>query len=88
MILRLASCLPGYPMGVVEADQPTAIGSVKRQRVIQSMRLFSRYRNLRNHEPNPVTPIRIYDEHLPVKVEKHVEGGIVYRHRIKVIRLR
>lgn len=78
MILRLAVPSPGYRMGVVKTDQPLANRSMKGQRVVQTMRLFRRHRNPRDHEADPMTTIRIYNEHLPVKVEKHIEGRIAH----------
>jgi hypothetical protein len=53
-----------------------------------AMRLFSRHRNPRDHEPDPMFAIWIHNEYLPIKVEKHIEGRIARWHRRQVIRIR
>jgi hypothetical protein len=83
MALRLAAPLPHHRMGNVEPDQPLAIRPVRRERVVQPMRLLRQHRHWRHHEPNPVAALRVHDEHLPVEVQQHIEGRVArLRHGI------
>ena len=76
MVLRLSALPPPDRMGVVEADQPLAVRSVQRERVVDAVRLLRRYRHLPDSEPDPVTALRVHHENLPVEVEKHIEGRV------------
>jgi len=76
VILRLTTPLVGYRVSIVKTDQPLAIRPVKRQRIVQAMRLFRSHRNPSNHEAHPMAAVWIHNEHLPIKVEKHIEDGI------------
>jgi len=73
MILRLAELLPGNRVSVIETYQPLPIRAVKGQRIIQPMRLGRRHGHPGHHKSDPMTALGIHDEHLPVKVEKHIE---------------
>ena len=76
MVLWVAAPLPRHRMGVVEADEPPAIRPVQRQRIVQAMRFFRRGRHFRHHEADPMVAIRVHNEHLPIKVEQHIEGRV------------
>ncbi len=76
MVLRLAALLLRDWMCIVEADQPLAIRSVQRERVVDPMGLLRRHGHPRYDEPNPMTALRVHYENLPVEVEKHIKGRI------------
>ena len=79
MIPRAIELLPGDRVGIVKPDQAFTVRSVQRQRVIQSMWLFSRHRHARDHEPDPVTTLRIDHKHLAIELKKCVQARIVGR---------
>ncbi len=79
MVLRLAALMPRHGMGVVEPDQPLAVRPVQCQRVVHPVRLLRRRRHSRHDEPDPVAALRVHHEHLPVQVEKHIEGRVAGR---------
>jgi hypothetical protein len=66
-------------MSIVESDQPLAIGSVKRQRIVEPVWSFSGNRHAPDDKLNPITTRRIDDEHLPVQIEQHVESAVARR---------
>ena len=76
MVLRLAALLRRHRMGIVEADQPLAIRAVQRKRVVDAVGLFLRHRHARHDESDPVTPLGVHHENLPVEVEKDIEGRV------------
>jgi len=44
---------------------------------------FSGDTGTRHHEPDPVAALRVHHEHLPVEVEKHIEGRVTgFRHDV------
>jgi hypothetical protein len=45
MVLRLATLPPTDRMSIIESDQPLAVGSVQRQRIIEAVRLLRRHRH-------------------------------------------
>src|SRR5690606_29903614 len=77
MVHWLAASAPADRMGVVKADQPFARRPVKRERVIETMRLFRRGRNAGDNEIHPMAALGIDKEHLSVEVQKRVEAGIM-----------
>jgi hypothetical protein len=76
MVQRLATPLPGSRVGIVESDQPLALRAMQGERVVDAMRLLRRHRHQRHDEPDPVPAVGIHHEHLPVKVEKNIEGRV------------
>ena len=74
MVLRFTTLLRCHPMAIVEADQPLSTGPVQRQRIVDAVRLLQRGRHSRHHKPHPMTAVGIDDEHLPVEVQKYIEG--------------
>jgi hypothetical protein len=89
MIPRTIELLPGDPVGIVKPDQAFTVRPVQRQRVIQSMWLFSRHRHARYHEPDPVATLRIDHEHLAIEFKKCVQARVVgAQSQHKVITLR
>ena len=66
-------------MRIVESDKPLAIGSVKRQRIVEAVWSFSGNRHAPDDKLNPMTARRIDDEHLPVQIEQHVESAVARR---------
>ena len=71
--------LPRHRMGVVEPDQPLAIGSMQGERVVDSMRLLRRSPYACHHESDPVAAARVHHENLPVEIKKQIEGQISHR---------
>lgn len=57
MVLSLAAPAPADWMGVVETDQPFARRPVKRERVIEAVRLFRRCRNAGDNELRPMAAL-------------------------------
>jgi len=85
MIHRRTPLRPADRMGVVETDQPFARRPVKRERLVEVVRLLRRDGNPRDHELHPMTAIHVHDEYLSVEVEKRVEAPIAtLAHRIKL----
>src|SRR5690606_11772289 len=76
MVHRLSASASADRMGVVEADQPFARRPVKRERVIETVRLFRRCRDAGDNELHPIAALGIDKEHLSVEVQKRVEAGI------------
>jgi hypothetical protein len=74
VILRLTALLLGGRMRVVEAHQPLAVRPVQRERIVEPVRLLPRFRHARNHQPNPVTALRIDDKHLAIEIEQGIES--------------
>ena len=83
MVLRLAALLLRHRMGVVEADQPLAIRAMQRERIIQPVRLFRGWRDLRDNEPDSVSTLRVHDQREVMQVEQSVESRIVLLHDIE-----
>lgn len=78
VILRLAATPSPYRMGVVETNQPFAIGPMQCQRVIKTVRLFRRSRDAVHDEAHPMSPGRIDDKDLTVQIQQSVERGIAW----------
>ena len=73
MVHRLAASAPADRMGIIEADQPFARRPVKRERVIEAVRLFRRGRNAGDDELHPMAALGI-DDGL-VRLSVGVEDG-------------
>ena len=85
MVLRLATLLPTDRMSIIESDQPFAVRSVQRQRIIEAVRLLRRHRHPRHDESHPMAAFRVYNKDLPVEVEKHIEGRVArLRHDLEL----
>jgi hypothetical protein len=83
MVLWFAALLTRHRMGVIEPDQPLAVRAVKRQRVIEPVRLLRRDGHPRDDEPDPTATLRVQHENLPVEIKKHIEGRVTWlRHEI------
>jgi len=76
MVLRLSPFLATDGMGVVEPDQSFTRWAVKRERIIQPVRLFRRGRNRGHDELHPMTAGRIDDEHLTVEIQQSVQTRV------------
>jgi hypothetical protein len=76
MILRRASLLPRDRMSIIETDQPLAVRSVQRERIVDTVRLFRRHWHPRYDKPDPMAALWVHHENLTVEVEKHIEGRV------------
>src|SRR5690554_6436024 len=76
MVHRLAPPASADRMGVVEADQSFARRPVKRERIIEAVRLLRGCRNAGDDELHPMAALGIDKEHLSVEVQKRVEARI------------
>lgn len=76
MVLRLALPLAANLMGVVDTDQPFARRAVKRERVIEVVRLLRRSRNTGDDELDPEAAFGVDDKHLAVEIEKRVKAPV------------
>ncbi len=79
MVLRLTPLLSADRMRIVEADQPLAVRPMKRDGIVDAVRLLWRDRHARHDKPDPMTTLRVHHENLPIEVEKHIEGRIARR---------
>ncbi len=73
VVLRVTSLLFRYRMGIVETDEPSAVRSMLRKRVVDPVRLLRRNRNLRHYETHPMATLGINNEHLPIQIKQGVK---------------
>ena len=83
VVLRVATFLLSNAMRIVEPNQPFAILSMQRERVIQSMRFLRSRRDFGNDEPDPVSAVRIHNQREAIQIEQRVEGRIMLLHSVK-----
>lgn len=69
MIHRPAASASADRMGVIETDQPFARRPVKRERVIEAVRLFRRNRNAGDDKLHPMAAFGIDNENLAIEVQ-------------------
>jgi hypothetical protein len=76
MVLRLPALAPRHRVGIVEADQPLAVRSMQRERIIEAVWFVRRYRHSPYDELHPMTAIGVHHEQLPVEIEKCIESRV------------
>jgi hypothetical protein len=62
-------------MSIVEPDEPFAIRTMQRERVVDAMRLLGRHRHPCRDEPDPLPMVAVHHENLLVEVEKPSRVG-------------
>src|SRR5690606_40705168 len=78
MVQRLAPPASSDRVGVVEASQPFARRPVKRERIIETVRLFRRGRNAGDDELHPIAAFGIDKEHLSVEARITIRAHIFF----------
>jgi hypothetical protein len=63
-------------MGIVEAHEPLAVGTMERERIVETMGFPWRWRHARDHETNPTPAGGVDDEDLPIEIDEKVQGMI------------
>ena len=66
MVVRLSALPPPDRMGVVEADQPLAVRSVQRERVVDAVRLLRRRKDPCYDRSNPMASFGVNEQNLPL----------------------
>ena len=77
MVPRFAQPLRRNCVSVVESHQPLSVRAVQRKRIAETMWPLRRWWNPHDDKANPVAPLRIDHENLPVEIEKQIEGRIL-----------
>ena len=80
MILWPTTLFPANLVSVVESHKAFAVSPMQCERVIQSVRLLRRRRNLVDDEANPVASFGIDNKRKTIQVKQCVKSGIVLPH--------
>ena len=87
MILRSAAFLLGNRMGIIKPHQALPVRPVQRKRIVQSVGLLRRRRNLRDRKPDPIAAFGIYHQGEAVQLKQCIERGIVHPHSAPILSL-